>query len=749
MFNKFNRSFDRLYKKGTNIMNYSADKPIENSKKDLLHRSSFSKYLGEAIHRFNGEDGLVIGVYGKWGTGKTSVLNMAIEEAEALSKQDKNEQIILRFNPWNFSDNNNLISLFFCALENIIKKPENKELRKKIGKALCDYSAIFDTLSLIPIIGSGMAVVLKTLARVHGSNLMHIDNLDTTKEKLNKALKDANKKIIVVIDDIDRLTNMQIRNKFQLVKQVADFHNVIYILSMDREVVVRALSEMHYSDGDKYLEKIVQVNFEIPEIPKATLKNIFLSKLKGIACDNVEYDDRYLDILYKNCIAPKMQTVRDVNRVINSILFRYEIIREEVLFEDMVAITAIEVLEPELYKWIYNNKGNVCKTKKIGTSNNNVNVKSYENEFVKIGVDSDFAINCVRTLFQSNSENSDDYAYLRRLEYDISKRMRIAFEERFELYFRLNMNEIKVQREIIEACISEYNNEKLRKTLLKEKKNGNLEYLIKEIGELVTKIPNERLSLISIEIFNLREELRKENPKNSTLEAVYEASENLIDGILEQINSLGSKYKIISSLVKSVNNIELGLIAKKISLIDNQMKKDMEDIKQFNDFKEIYLSKISELIKEDKLLNINEFYYGFSIFRKLDKDGAEKYIEKIFSNDITKLKFICAFFEKWERKDYALWQLLPREISEYVMIDEIYEVIDKLDKNRLDQFTEIEQIKLASFILGYRESKNKGGESGINGNTTFFKGRYDLEIEAREDEARELVDKWAKRENNA
>ena len=218
---------------------------------------------------------------------------------------------------------------------------------------------------------------------------------------------------------------------------------------------------------------------------------------------------------------------------------------------------------------------------------------------------------------------------------------------------------------------------------------------------------------------------------------------------MEQINSLGSKYKIISSLVKSVNNIELGLIAKKISLIDNQMKKDMEDIKQFNDFKEIYLSKISELIKEDKLLNINEFYYGFSIFRKLDKDGAEKYIEKIFSNDITKLKFICAFFEKWERKDYALWQLLPREISEYVMIDEIYEVIDKLDKNRLDQFTEIEQIKLASFILGYRESKNKGGESGINGNTTFFKGRYDLEIEAREDEARELVDKWAKRENNA
>ena len=744
MFNKFNRSFDRLYKKGINIMNYSADKPIENSKKDLLHRSSFSKYLGEAIHRFNGEDGLVIGVYGKWGTGKTSVLNMAIEEAEALSKRDKNEQIILRFNPWNFSDNNNLISLFFCALENIIKKPENKELRKKIGKALCDYSAIFDTLSLIPIIGSGMAVVLKTFARVHGSNLMHIDNLDTTKEKLNKALKDANKKIIVVIDDIDRLTNMQIRNIFQLVKQVADFHNVIYILSMDREVVVRALSEMHYSDGDKYLEKIVQVNFEIPEIPKATLKNIFLSKLKGIVGDNAEYDDRYLDILYKNCIAPKMQTVRDVNRIINSILFRYEIIREEVLFEDMVAITAIEVLEPELYKWIYNNKGNVCITNKIGTPNNKVNAKSYEDEFVKIGVDSDFAINCVRTLFQRFSENSNDNSYLMNLKYDISKRMTIAFEERFELYFRLNINEIKVNREIIEECISEYDSKKLRETLLDAKKWGNLEYLIKEIGELVTKIPNERLSLIAIEIFNLREVLRKENPKDSTLEAVYEASVELIDGILEQINRLGGKYKIISSLVKSVNNTELGLIAKKISLIDNQMKKDSEAIKQFDEFKEIFLFKISELIKEDKLLSINEFYYAFSIFFDWNKNDAEEYIKRIFSKEITKLKFVCAMFERRERKDDVIWKLLPQKFSEYFMIDEIYEVIDKLDKNRLDQFTEVEQIKLASFVLGYRESKNNGGESGINGNTIYFKSRYDLGIEAKKDEAIKLVDKWAK-----
>lgn len=66
-------------------------------------------------------------------------------------------------------------------------------------------------------------------------------DLDMTRRILEDALIQAEKKIIIVIDDIDRLANSQIRDVFQLVKQVADFPNVIYLLAMDREVVRRAL----------------------------------------------------------------------------------------------------------------------------------------------------------------------------------------------------------------------------------------------------------------------------------------------------------------------------------------------------------------------------------------------------------------------------------------------------------------------------------------------------------------------------
>lgn len=49
-------------------MNYNSDKAIESSEQDLLGRVTFSKQLGEAIYKYDGKDGLVLGVFGKWGT---------------------------------------------------------------------------------------------------------------------------------------------------------------------------------------------------------------------------------------------------------------------------------------------------------------------------------------------------------------------------------------------------------------------------------------------------------------------------------------------------------------------------------------------------------------------------------------------------------------------------------------------------------------------------------------------------------
>ena len=97
---------------------YSSDRPITNYNDDLLGRADFAKQLGKAVFEYPCSDGLVIGLYGKWGSGKTSVVNMAIQEIESQSKGSDSAPYIFKFAPWNYSDKDNLISQFFNCLKN-------------------------------------------------------------------------------------------------------------------------------------------------------------------------------------------------------------------------------------------------------------------------------------------------------------------------------------------------------------------------------------------------------------------------------------------------------------------------------------------------------------------------------------------------------------------------------------------------------------------------------------------------------
>ena len=72
---------------------------------------------------------------------------------------------IVNFSPWNYTDKDNLISLFFRVLKNRLDMDKYEEIRKKIGKALTDYSDTLDALALVPMVGSGLATILKTIAK--------------------------------------------------------------------------------------------------------------------------------------------------------------------------------------------------------------------------------------------------------------------------------------------------------------------------------------------------------------------------------------------------------------------------------------------------------------------------------------------------------------------------------------------------------------------------------------------------------
>lgn len=247
------------------------DLPIEKESEDLLNRTQFAENLALAIKKFNAQSSFSIGLYGPWGSGKTSLLNLALGKLEEID----NEIVILRFNPWLCSDPQQLISQYFAQLAAAIKL--KREAAGQAVDLIGQFGELFKLASFVPKYGgliAGAGSVMVGAAKLHRE-----PNLQKKKDEIIKKLKEEKLKIVVAIDDIDRLSEEEIVAVFQLVKALADFPNTVYLLAFDREVVVQALEKVQSGKGEAYLEKVVQVPFEIPSPNMTSIHNAFFSKL--------------------------------------------------------------------------------------------------------------------------------------------------------------------------------------------------------------------------------------------------------------------------------------------------------------------------------------------------------------------------------------------------------------------------------------------------------------------------------------
>ena len=131
---------------------FKPDRPIERTKDDLLGRSEFSRSFGQAILAYKEKESIVTALYGDWGSGKSSVINMSLEYIEEQNKGKKNDQIpiIVNFNPWNYSDQSHLVALFFKELSYALRREDYGEEAKKVGEKLEAYANFFTPLALIP-----------------------------------------------------------------------------------------------------------------------------------------------------------------------------------------------------------------------------------------------------------------------------------------------------------------------------------------------------------------------------------------------------------------------------------------------------------------------------------------------------------------------------------------------------------------------------------------------------------------------
>lgn len=340
---------------------FNTDNPIETLENDLLGRASFAKAFGKAILSYNNNSSIVLGLLGKWGSGKTSIINMALQHIEATTEKDK-KPVVVKFNPWNFSDQNQLVTQFFRQLSSVLQRQDVGGKYKGVAEKLEVLGNLCAPLVFVPGLAAfagavekaakGASAVTKNMAAAHEKDLNSI------RTEIDKLLSETPNKILIVIDDIDRLNSLEIRQIFQLVKVLGNFSNTIYLLAFDKEVVVSALSDVQQRNGEDYLEKIVQVPVEVPQLNQGAVQKLLLNQLQRIANDipDDRFESNHWTNIYQAGLKHLFKNARDVARYINVLSFGLELVKEEVDSVDFFALTAVQVFFPNVYYGIRDNK---------------------------------------------------------------------------------------------------------------------------------------------------------------------------------------------------------------------------------------------------------------------------------------------------------------------------------------------------------------------------------------------------------
>ena len=699
----------------------SPDLPIAKLEEDELNRGSFAESLAKTLVQYSFPSSLTIGLYGEWGSGKTSLLNMVFENVERID----DSVVVLRFNPWLCSDPKQLVTQFFKQMATAIKL--KKSITDKAWELIDQYADILGATSVIPVAGEIVAAFTKVLTKKAVEETKERTNdLQESKNQIIKKLRDEKIKIIVSIDDIDRLSEEEIVAVFQLVKSLADFPNTIYVLAFDYDVVVRALGKVQHGDGKEYLEKIVQVPFEIPAPNIDDIHEALFSKLNGILGDIPEedWDKETWGELFQQGIKNYIRSIRDVIRYTNVFSLKYELLKNETSAADLLGLTCLQVFEPTVYSKLPSYKDILCGERRSFSHERQKEAEEKVERAINRIAPDDGSVtdleatkNILGTLFPGIKTNMGwsygvGRGYSRR---DSLIRNSIAAPECFDRYFALTLENGAIPTATVRRMVFESSESELAEEIMQIYRDGKIVRLLEAIEVYAgagngRSIDAERASII-IKVLSCN--WSSFEVEDEGFFAVPFAWRLLccVDPLLKSMDSK-ARASLMCSIFEN-ENVQVSTVALLLQDFENQLGRCAENARESADavlpLDEV--QKLEAIFKERAVKAIDSKvvlrqYHGLRflwLLGQIDPETAADKKKSMVTDDVSLVKIIdeCTSRGSVAMRIVAKTRTVDRDrLSEFVDLGEAYRRVKKFaTKNQFFDLPQDEQMSAIAFIL--------------------------------------------------
>lgn len=320
------------------------DEPLTNSKDDLIDYSETIKSIYNYCVNVYSDKSFVIGIIGKWGSGKTSLINLVkeeLEKEEELKEEDK--VIILKFSPWEYPTIETMLN---GLCNQIVKSFKHSANYLQLEISMNKYKKI--------LIDNFNKLLNIDLNNLFGEDAM----IDKLKSEINSLLNDLGSHFVIAIDDFDRLDEDELLFLAKSINSLLNFDNIKYIICYD-ESNLNKISLYDDNYLNRYFEKVIKGKIYVPSIDRVSFNSLFYNlttNLLGYYSINIIED---MEADYKaiiGLIANDLSSMRDCIRFLNSLSLNINTCIDLKLYiPDFIALEYIKYQNSYLYEEIYTN----------------------------------------------------------------------------------------------------------------------------------------------------------------------------------------------------------------------------------------------------------------------------------------------------------------------------------------------------------------------------------------------------------